>query len=259
MISRLSSASSIDPLSQRSRSTISPIDFFDPLETLSTASSSLARWRTLQLGRRSVPSFVLIGPRSGRVPIRLALMGGLHQTDSVSSTAIAKLLVEMNLASLFAQDYALFSYPVSNPLDQAGTDFEKDFWHGSSDPVVRFFESELATNELDGVIAVYGDKPISGIQFQASSRVLATEVLWPAVEVAQRFAPLAAEPVQFFPRSSERAGAFHHLDQLRPRPFCLAIHTPQRSAFEDQIAAIGFSLKFILHQYRSLVSEAGRL
>ncbi len=200
---------------------VSSSDLFDSLEILSTAPGSLARWRTLQLGDCPIPSFVLIGPRSGRVPLRLALIGGLRSSDGISSTAVAKFVVELDLASLLARDYAVFTYPVANPprLNEPEPNFERDFWRGSPDPVVRFFERELATNELDGVVTIHGGEPLAGLQFRTSSRVLAAEVLWPTLEIAQRCVPLAAEPVRVLASSTGTAGAFQNLEGCRPRPF----------------------------------------
>jgi hypothetical protein len=234
---------------------------FSPLESLVGKSSNLARWRTMQIANQSLPSFVLIGPRGGSVPIRLAIVGGLRPDEAVGSTAVAKLLVELDLAPLMAQDFALFGYPVANPSrgDGREPDFELDFWHGVDDPVVRFFERELAGNDLDGVIGVYGNEPIAGFQFQVCSRLIATEVLWPAVEFAQRLVPLAAEPIRYLPRLSKPKGAFHDLRHLRQRPFCLTIHTPRRVPFENQVSAIAFSIKQILHRYRSLIEHAESL
>jgi hypothetical protein len=255
------SPSPVLPADRKSELPVSATDLLEPLDLLSVSPGNLARWRTLRVGARSVPSFVMIGPRSGCVPVRLALLGGVRAADVVSSTAIAKMLVELNLAARLAQDYAVFGYPIANPVraDDHTADFETEFWSGSGDPVVHFFERELTTNRLDGVIAVYGDEPISGVHFQTSSRVIATEVLWPAVEIVQRFAPLSAEPVLLFDDSAECSKAFHCLEALRPRPFCLAIHTPQRSSPGEQIAAISFSLKFILNRYRKLLGEADSL
>jgi hypothetical protein len=234
---------------------------FDPLESLVGRSSNLARWRTMQIASQLFPSFVLIGPRGASVPIRLAVVGGLRPDELVGSTAVAKLLLELDLAPLLAQDFALFGYPVANPPRDDGTepDFELDFWHEVDDPVVRFFERELAGNELDGIIGVYGNESVAGFQVQVSSRVIATEVLWPAVEFAQRLVPLAAEPIRYFPRLSQGKGAFHDLSHVRPRPFCLTIHTPRRVPFENQVSAIAFSIKQILHRYRSLVGHAESL
>jgi hypothetical protein len=232
-----------------------------PLKSLAAKSSNLAGWRTMQIAGNSLPSFVLIGPRGGSVPIRLAVVGGLRPDELVSTSAVAKLLVELDLAPLLAQDFALFGYPVANPSrdDGAEPDFERDFWHEVNDPVVRFFERELAGNELDGVIGVYGDESIAGFQVQVCSRVIATEVLWPTVEFAQRLVPLAAEPIRYFPRMSQPKGAFYDVRHLRPRPFCLTIHTPRRVPFENQVSAIAFSIKQILYRYRSLIGDAESL
>lgn len=237
------------------------VGIFNALESLIGKSSNLARWKTMHIANQALPSFVLIGPRGGGVPIRLALAGGLRPDETLSSKAIAKLLVELELAPLLAQDFALFGYPVANPVrgDGREPDFELDFWQGVDDPVVDFFERELAGNELDGVIGLYGNDSTPGFQIQVSSRVIATEVLWPAVEFAERLVPLAAEPIRYFPRLSRPKTAFHDLRHLCPRPFSLTIHTPRRVPFENQVSAIAFSIKQILYRYRSLIGHAESL
>src|ERR1700737_4740264 len=127
-----------------------------PLDMLVAESPSLAKWRGLAVDGRVIPSYVFIGPRGGSVPIRLALLGGIQSEDLLSTNAIVKLLVELDLAPLLAQDFALFGYPCANPRRHSAPlpDFETEFWKGSSDPVIRFFERELVGNELDGVIVI---------------------------------------------------------------------------------------------------------
>ena len=44
-----------------------------PLDLLAAESAGLAKWRSLAVEGRVVPSYVFIGPRGGQVPIRLAL------------------------------------------------------------------------------------------------------------------------------------------------------------------------------------------
>ena len=229
-----------------------------PLDMLAAASPGLAKWRSIAVEGRVIPSYVFIGPRGGSVPVRLALLGGIHAEDLLSTNAIVKLLVELDLAPLLAQDFALFAYPVANPRRTSlrSPDFTSDFWTGTSDPVVRYFEQELTENELDGVIAIKGNEPISGFQIQVSSRVIATEVLWPALELAQRLVPLASEPIQVFPRLEKNGVSLFSLGHSRPGPFSLMIRTPRHAPFENQISAIAFSVKQILHHYRALVSHA---
>jgi len=232
-----------------------------PLDLLTAESAGLAKWRSLAFEQRVVPSYVFIGPRGGHVPIRLALLGGIEAEDQVGTNAIVKLLVELNLAPLLAQDFALFGYPVANPERQSSCspDFTADFWKCTSDPVIRFFEQELTENQLDGVIAVKADEPIAGFQMQVSSRVIATEVLWPALELVQRLVPLASEPIQIFPRLQNNRHSLFSLGHARPGPFTLMIRTPKHRPSENQISAIVFCIKQVLHSYRILVSHVDSL
>lgn len=229
-----------------------------PLNTLAHHSASLARWRSFRAGGKVIPSFVLIGPRGRSLPIRLALIAGLNAEDTVASAALAKLLVELDLASLLAQDYALFGYPLANPRSRGagGREFTNDFWCGSADPAVRFFERELEGNGFDAVIFIQGNQPISGFQIRTCSHLIAAEVLWPAVELAQRFVPLAPEPIRLRPSASFEPASIFNTGHLRPRPFCLSLSTPRQQPGENQISAIIFSLKQILHQYRAAIRYA---
>ena len=230
---------------------------WSPLEVLADDSPSLVKWRTIALHRRTTPSYVLIGPRGGGIPVRLGLMGGLDSGDTISMAAIVKILVELDLAPWLAQDYAVFSYPFANPAGRAGErDFENDFWRQSSDPVIHFFEQELSNNELDGVIAVRGNEPISGLQVCVSNRVIATEVLWPALELAEKLVPLSSEPIQLLPGPDRAKHAFYNLESVRPHPFSVVIRTPAHLPFENQVSAVTFSVKRILHDYRALVGLA---
>jgi hypothetical protein len=232
-----------------------------PLDLLASESASLAKWHTLAVEGRVVSSYVFIGPRGRDVPIRLALLAGIESEDLLSSDAIVKLLVDLDLAPLLAEDFALFGYPVANPHStlSRSPDFTADFWKGASDPVIRYFEQEITENQLDGIIAVKADEPISGFQIQASSRLIATEVLWQTLELTQRLVPLSSEPIQMFPRLQENRNSLFSLGHTRPGPFSLLIRTPKHVAFENQISAIVFSVKQILHNYRVLVSHANRL
>jgi hypothetical protein len=231
------------------------------LEVLADQSQNLARWRPLLVEGQVVPSYVLIGPRTGSVPIRLALVGGTRATDLLSTIAIVKVLLELHLAPLIAQDFALFAYPLANParLTQPEPDFDTSFWKDSADPVVRFFEHELTVDELDGMIAVRGNEPVAGLQIQASSRVIAAEVLWRALELPQKIVPLATEPVQIFTRTEAPTHSFSNLRHLCPKPFSLIIRTPGNAPAANQISAVAFSIKQILFHYRSLVHQAGRV
>jgi len=220
-----------------------------PLDALAAQSRNLAKWRSVVVDGRIVPSYVLIGPRTGRVPIRLALLGGTRGSDLLSTISIVKVLL------------ALFGYPLADPgrTSQTGPDFDTSFWKDSSDPAIHFFEQELAADKLDGMIAVRANEPIAGFQIRVSSRVIATEVLWHLLELPQKLLPLANEPIQVVPHTENAKHSFANLGHLCPRPFSLIIQTPKSAPSENQISAIAFSVKQFLLHYRSLVRQAERM
>jgi hypothetical protein len=259
-MNRLSSAS-IEHQSPFHLSDADPVDqIWNPLDLLLSESPNLAKWRSLAFEGRVIPSYVFIGPRGGHVPIRLALIAGMESEDLLSTNAIVKLLVELDIAPLLAQDFALFGYPMANPERvRRSPDFTVDFWKNGSDPAIRYFEQELTENQLDGIIAVKANEPIAGFQIQVSNRMIATEVLWPALELAQRLVPLASEPIQVFPGLESHCHSLFSLGHARPGPFSLLIRTPKHMPVENQVSAIVFSVKQILHHYRLLVSQASRL
>ena len=121
-----------------------------PLDLLAAVSASLAKWRCLAVEGRVLPSYVFIGPRGDRVPIRLALLASIEPEDLLSTHALVKLLVELELAPLLAKDFALFGYPVANPhrISSRPPDFKADFWKSASDPVIRYFEQELTAESI---------------------------------------------------------------------------------------------------------------
>jgi hypothetical protein len=197
----------------------------------------------------------------GHVPIRLALLGGTRPSDLLSTISIVKLLVELDLAPLIAQDFPLFGYPLANPsrTSQTGPDFDTSFWKDSSDSAIHFFEQELTADKLDGMIAVRTNEPIAGFQIQVSSRIIATEVLWHLLELPQKLLPLANEPIQVVPYTKNAKYSFANLSHLCPRLFSLSIQTPKSAQSENQISAIALSIIQILLHYRSQVRQVERM
>src|SRR6516164_7092037 len=104
-----------DELPPQTYHTDSALQALQLLDALADQSLNLAKWRSIAVDGRVVPSYVLIGPRAGRIPIRLALVGGIRPSDLLSTISIAKILVDLDLASFIAQDFALFAYPLANP------------------------------------------------------------------------------------------------------------------------------------------------
>jgi hypothetical protein len=233
----------------------------EPLDMLAAKSPNLAKWRSVAVDGQIVPSYVLIGPRIGRVPIRLGLFGGVRTHDFLSTISIAKLLVELDLAPIIAQDFALFAYPLANPSRALGDEpnFDTSFWKVSPDPVIRFFEQELTMGEFDGVIAVRGDEPVTGFQIQISNGIIGKEVLWRALELPQKVVPLADEPIQILRQTEDIKHSFTNLGHLCPSRFSLVIRIPKNAPAGNQISAIAFAIKQILLHYRSLVRQVDRI
>jgi hypothetical protein len=252
-MNKASSVSTFQQVETPKTSAGSANGIWEPLDLLAEDSASLAKWRGFAVDGHVIPSYVFIGPRAGSVPIRLALLGGFGVEDFVSTAAIVKLLVELDLAPLLARDFALFSYPVADPdrVSSHSPNFSTGFWTDAPNARIRYLEREFVGNHPDGIIAAKGNEAISGFQMQVSSKLIASEVLWPALEIVQRLVPLANEPVRIFPELEN--------SQLGPASFSLIIRTPRHLPFENQISAIALSVKQILRHYRALVSQANEL
>jgi hypothetical protein len=224
---------------------------FEPLETISAYPSHLVRWRECSDAGFKLSSYVFIGQRTSNVPVRMAFVAGLRSRDPVAMRALAKLLVELEVAPLAGADYALFSYGVTGPSEP---DLDCDFSHEllqDGQTIARIIEADLERNDVDGVISLAANENLSGFQIETDSELIAAEVAWPSVEVAGRFLPLADEPVRVltpgilgYARGGDRG--------IPKQMFCLTIRTPQTSSPEDQISAIVFSSLRVLRQYRKL-------
>jgi hypothetical protein len=200
-----------------------------------------------QSGRHdgTLPGLVFVGKRQEHVPIRLVMFAG--PDDTVGNFALLKLLVDLDLASLLAHDYALFCY-LNIPGLETFSELE-DYslrWRQRPLPV------ELRTLDPDGFISIQTNDAVSGLQVEASDRTLANEVAWPAVSLASKICQLDAEPVRC-------TNAWFHPNEVPNNAFKLTVHTPWMDDAENQIAAIGLTLKEFLLQYRSLRNYAKRL
>ena len=90
-----------------------PGPVFEPLENLSSYPSHLVRWRECADSKYKLTSYVFIGQRTNNLPVRMAFVAGLRSHDGLAQRALAKLLVELEVAPLVGRDYALFSYALT--------------------------------------------------------------------------------------------------------------------------------------------------
>src|ERR1700722_12738995 len=227
---------------------------FEPLDSISSYPSHLVRWRECADSKLKLSSYVFIGQRTSNLPVRMAFVAGLRSHDDLAQRALAKLLVELEVAPLVGSDYALFSYAVMRESnDDMGEAFTNDWLDESSgvQPILQVLESDMASSDVDGFISIVTNERANGFRIETDSELIATEVAWPALEVAGRFVPLAEEPVKVLPSAILR----RQLGLGRGIPkqmFGLTLHTPEDSVPVEQVSAIVFSSIRVLQAYRKL-------
>lgn len=227
---------------------------FEPLDSISSYPSHLVRWRECADSKLKLSSYVFIGQRTSNLPVRMAFVAGLRSHDGLAQRALAKLLVELEVAPLVGSDYALFSYAVTRESnDDLSEAFTNDWLDESSgvQPILQVLESDMASSDVDGFISIVTNERANGFRIETDSELIATEVAWPALEVAGRFVPLAEEPVKVLPSAILR----RQLGLGRGIPkqmFGLTLHTPEDSGPVEQVSAIVFSSIRVLQAYRRL-------
>jgi hypothetical protein len=226
----------------------------EPLESISSYPSHLVRWRECADSKYNLTSYVFIGQRTNNLPVRMAFVAGLRSHDDLAQRALAKLLVELEVAPLVGRDYALFSYSLTRePSDEAAESYGSDWLDESSgvQPILQVLESDLASSDVDGFISIATNERVSGFQFETDSELIATEVAWPTMEVAGRFVPLAEEPVKVVPSAILRRQ--RGLGRGVPKQmFGLTLRTPENAGPVEQVSAIVFSSIRVLQEYRRL-------
>jgi hypothetical protein len=169
-----------------------------------------------------------------------------------------------------AKDYALFIYPVCNPtgiedgtrVSRAGKDLNREFWRRSSEPEVRFLESEICLHAFHGIVTLHSDNTSDGLYGFANGPLLSEYLLEPALR--------AAETVQ--PRNQQGRidgftayqgiiydlyqGALRALPGFRPSPFEITLETPQETPITQQAEAGKLALLAILKEYREFIAYA---
>jgi len=116
---------------------------FEPLESISSYPSHLVRWRECADSRFKLTSYVFIGQRTNNLPVRMAFVAGLRSHDELAQRALAKLLVELEVAPLVGSDYALFSYSLTRESNNGiGETYTNDRLDESSgvQPILQVLE-----------------------------------------------------------------------------------------------------------------------
>src|SRR6187402_2289324 len=141
----------------------------EPLDRIAESSRHLISKSLGQFESRgtnySLPRYLYVGPRGGGDIIRIGIFATLHGDEPEGALALGRLLHQLDQQPELAQGYALFIYPVCNPTGfedntrhaRTGRDLNREFWQQSSQPEVRFLESEIWMQAFHGIIKLHSD------------------------------------------------------------------------------------------------------
>lgn len=252
-------------------------DALAPLDTVTLGSANLLTNRAERFGVADgavqLPRYTFIGPKGGDEPIRIGLFAGIHGDEPEGVFALVQFLRLLEARPELATGYCLFIYPVCNPTgfetntrpSRAGKDLNREFWHDSREPEVRFLEAELAANAFHGIISLHTDDTSHGFYGYAHGATLTENLIEPALTAAEEFLPRNREAViDGFAASNGviRAGYNGVLSappEARPRPFEIILETPKAAAQALKEAAFVAGLQSILTNYRALIAYAPNL
>lgn len=220
--------------------------------------------------RYELTRFRLRGPEAGRRPMRLGLFAGLHGDEPAGCVALVEWLVALAAMPERAAGYELFVYPVCNPTgyedgtrcNRAGRDLNREFWHRSAEPEVRFIEREIEERRFDGILALHSDDTSDGIYGYAHGRLLNEALLIPALEAAEKVLPRDRRAmIDGFPArdgvlSQCFKGVLAPPAEWERHPFDLIFETPAHAPLCAQVDATCAALDAILESYVRFMAYA---
>ncbi|MCW5554267.1 MAG: succinylglutamate desuccinylase/aspartoacylase family protein [Verrucomicrobiae bacterium] len=220
--------------------------------------------------RYPLPRYVYLGERGGGDVIRIGLFATIHGDEPEGALALTRLTGELEKNPEIARGYALFIYPVCNPTgfedntrhSRSGKDLNREIWRESTEPEVRFLESEIWTHAFDGIITLHSDDTSDGLYGFVSGAVLTESLIEPALREAEQFLPRNRNHLidGFNARhgivNECYAGVLKSVPGIARPPFEITLETPQKAPLHRQVEAFNAALKTILIEYRYLMAIA---
>jgi hypothetical protein len=217
-----------------------------------------------------MPRYFYLGERGGGDVFRLGIFAAIHGDEPEGALALNRFVTLLERDPEIARGFALFLYPVCNPTGfedgtrhaRGGKDLNREFWKQSSQPEVRFLESEIYLHAFDGLVMLHSDNTSEGVYGYVNGSVLSESLLEPALRAAEKFLPRDRRPViDGFPArdgiiSRSFEGVLRSLPGLERPPFELTLETPQGAPLHLQVEAAAAALQTILQEYRPLRSFA---
>lgn len=218
----------------------------------------------------ALPRYIYLGEKGGGDVIRIGLFATIHGDEPEGALALTRFVSELEKNLEIAKGYALYFYPVCNPTgfedstrhSRNGKDLNREFWINSTEPEVRYLESEICLHAFDGIITLHSDDTSDGLYGFVSGDVLSENLLEPALREAEQFLPRNKRRVidGFAARrgiiSSGYNGVLKSVPGLARPPFEITFETPQEAPLRRQVEAFNAALKTILIEYRYLLAIA---
>ncbi|MFT3831480.1 MAG: DUF2817 domain-containing protein [Opitutaceae bacterium] len=265
-------------------SPVVPVNRAAPLATLIDAFRALAARRpellAVSLGEIGdhdsggpLMRYTWHGPRGGGDRLKLGLFAGIHGDEPAGGWALLDFAASLLAEPTLGEGFEFVLYPCINPtglnlgtrFNSAGLDLNREFWRASAQPEVRLLERELTTESFDGLIALHADDTSHGLYGYARGRLLAEELLRPALAAASEILPPNhAETIDGFQAELGLIrdcfyGVLAAPPEQRPQPFEIIFETPAFAPLDAQRAATVRALHSVVAHYRSFISYAAGL
>ena len=218
----------------------------------------------------ALPRYLYVGPKGGGEILRVGIFATLNGDEPEGALALGHFLQALERQADPAQGFALFLYPVCNPTGyedntpnaRTGRDLNREFWRESTQPEVRFLESEIWMQGFHGLITLRSAADSSGIHGFVQGSVLSESLLEPALLAASRYVPRNRETqIRGLPA---RDGIIHQgypgilqaVPGLVRPPFEVTLVSPRRAPVHRQVEALSAALASLLTEFRYLQAIA---
>jgi protein MpaA len=243
-----------------------------PLDELACTSDHFLR---KPLGRHAdgsmvLPRYLHLGPRGGGDYVRLGIFASIHGDEPEGALALTRFVSELERQPELAKGYAIFIYPVCNPTgfedntrhSRSGKDLNREFWRDSTEPEIRWLETEIWTHAFHGIINLHSDDTSQGLYGFVNGEVLSEYLLEPALQSAEAHLPRdRRRRIDGFQAKRGMIyecyeGVLRSVPGLSPAPFELTLETPHKAPLHRQVEAFNAALQTILVEYRYLTAVA---
>lgn len=204
---------------------------------------------------------------------KFAIFAGLHGDEEAGTLAAFDIVRWASEQPVELNDFELHIYPVCNPTGRrgntrhsgSGRDLNREFWTGSSEPEVRYLESELRREKYDGIISLHSDDTSDGCYGFVSGSLLSQHLLEPALRSAETVLP--RNPSQVIDGflatrgiiTDGYPGVLSAPPEQRPRALEIVFETPALAPMNQQVKATVLAVRSILAGYRQLQAFAPNL